>query len=231
MTIHTTKADTDHKSMPVHSSWWQLARRSFNLLLFACLLCTSVHSCGAGSTQAYIDALDNEPTTPLRSDELAATDQVEIRVVGHEDLSGTFTVSSHGSIVFPIVGEMMVAGSSCDEVSNRIATTLTEAEYLIEPTVICQIATNNSRKIDVIGEVNNPGSYDFQANMTILRVIAMSEGFTADAAPNDTAVLRVLEGVETRIGVPVDDIIAGEAPNFPLRPGDIVVVPRYQLLP
>lgn len=230
MTIHTTMSDSDPKSMLVHSSRWQLARRSLSLLLFACLLCTSVHSCGSANRD-YIEALDNEPTTPLRSDELAATDQVEIRVVGHEDLSGTFTVSSHGSIVFPIVGEMDVAGSSCDEVSERIATTLTDAEYLIEPTVICQIATNNSRKIDVIGEVNNPGSYDYQANMTILRVIAMSEGFTADAAPNETAVLRVLEGVETRIGVPVDDIIAGEAPNFPLRPGDIVVVPRYQLLP
>ena len=37
--------------------------------------------------------------------------------------------------------------------------------------------------------------------------------------------------VETRIGVPVKDIIAGEAPKFPLRPCDIVVVPTYQLHP
>jgi protein involved in polysaccharide export with SLBB domain len=83
----------------------------------------------------------------------------------------------------------------------------------------------------VLGEVQEPGTYVYEPNMTVLRAIARAGGFSEDAAPNRTNVLRIIDETETRIRIPVDDILAGDEPNFLLHPGDTVFVPRYMLIP
>jgi polysaccharide export outer membrane protein len=39
-------------------------------------------------------------------------------------------------------------------------------------------------------------------------------------------VTRIIDGQEKKIGVAVQDIALGKAPNFSLTPGDIVFVPE-----
>jgi protein involved in polysaccharide export with SLBB domain len=199
-------------------------------LLLAGWVCTLVHSCGPGVDPAYRRAVANTEGTFFRPDELGPTDRIELRVAGEPDLSGEFTVSSDGTISYPWLGALFVDGLTCREVAAAIRDGLADG-YLRDPGVSCQITAINSRKIDIIGEVARPGSFVFENNMTILRAIALAQGFTDDAAPNETAVLRVVDGVETRIRVPVEDIIDGDELNFPLAPGDTIVVPRYRLLP
>ena len=41
----------------------------------------------------------------------------------------------------------------------------------------------------------------------------------------------MIGGTETRIRIPVEEIIAGRQPNFLLEPGDTIVVPRYVIIP
>lgn len=166
----------------------------------------------------------------MRADQLLASDRFEIRVSGEDELSGEYTVPSDGIIAYPWIGDLDCVGRTCSELAGEISSRLADG-YLLNPSVSCQILEINSRRIDVIGEVERPGSYLFEDNMTILRAIARAEGFSDDAAPNGTNVLRVIDGQETRIRIPVEDIIAGDEVNFPLLPGDTVVVPRFVLIP
>ena len=199
-------------------------------LLLAVWVCTFVHSCSSGVDPLYREIVQDPPTESMRADQLYGRDRFEIRVSGEDELSGEYTVPTNGVIAYPWIGHVDVTGRTCSELADDISTRLADG-YLLNPSVSCQILEINSRRIDVIGEVQQPGTYLFEDNMTILRAIARAEGFSDDAAPNGTNVLRVIDGQETRIRIPVEDIIAGDEVNFPLLPGDTVVVPRFVLIP
>ncbi|MCA9563224.1 MAG: polysaccharide export protein [Myxococcales bacterium] len=166
----------------------------------------------------------------LTVDQIASTDRIEIREAREQELTGEFIVPSSGTINFPWIGEVQVAGRTCSQVEAEITERLADG-FLLNPSITCQIIEMNSRRIDVIGEVNAPGTYSYESGMTILRAIARAQGFTEDAQPNGSSVLRQQNGSEQRINIPLEDIIAGSEPNFPLVPGDTVVVPRYVFIP
>ena len=200
------------------------------LAIVAAVTLFSSFGCRTEIDPLYVELSQTAPTNTMRADELAPTDRFEIRVAGEPEISGAFTVPSSGMIDFPWIGSVEVSGHTCSHVGEEVRHRLSEG-YLLEPSVTCQILEINSRRIDVIGEVNHPGSYPYEENMTILRAVARAEGFSDDAAPNETNVLRIIDSTETRIRVPIDEIIAGLQPNFILLPGDTVVVPRFVLVP
>jgi protein involved in polysaccharide export with SLBB domain len=84
----------------------------------------------------------------------------------------------------------------------------------------------NSKKVFVFGEVQKPGTFPFEGDMSIVQVITLAGGFTKQAARNNTNVTRIVDGQEQKIRVPVEDIGVGRERNFLLRPGDIVFVPE-----
>jgi polysaccharide export outer membrane protein len=61
--------------------------------------------------------------------------------------------------------------------------------------------------------------------MSVVQAIAQSGGFSERAAPNETTLVRVVQGQKVKVRVPVAAIMAGEVENLPLKPGDILVVP------
>ena len=66
----------------------------------------------------------------------------------------------------------------------------------------------------------------YEDNMTIVQVITLAGGFAAHADKNNASVARLVKGQEQRFKVPVVDIGQGRAPNFDVRPGDIVFIPE-----
>ena len=82
--------------------------------------------------------------------------------------------------------------------------------------------------IYIIGEVRKPGSIRLQRDrITALEAITMAGGFTPIAASNRTRIIRVTDGVEQTIPVPVRDVIRGErSRDVVLMPGDVIVVPE-----
>jgi polysaccharide export outer membrane protein len=62
--------------------------------------------------------------------------------------------------------------------------------------------------------------------MTIIQALANAGGFTKLAGRNDVKVTRVGEGVEQTFTLRAGDMQKGDAPNFDLKPGDIVWVPE-----
>jgi polysaccharide export outer membrane protein len=62
--------------------------------------------------------------------------------------------------------------------------------------------------------------------MSVVEAVSQAGGFNSMAKKNDTMVIRVVNGKKERFVVPVESIAEGQAPNFVLRPGDIVFVPE-----
>ena len=156
-------------------------------------------------------------------DIVGPTDVFEVRVHLEESLSGTFRVDGNGTISYPLLGELEVAGLTATGISELIRERLADG-YLREPHVSVFVQETNSRKITVIGEVKKPGRYVYKDDMTVVDAIAESGGTTDRAALNFVVVTRRTDGRETSFDVPFKDITLGRSDDFSLVPGDVVVV-------
>ena len=168
--------------------------------------------------------------TTLRADEVPQVDAAPAVVLPSgatlaNDLSGPYRVAPGGTIDFPLCGKVQVQGLNTSATSDALTRCLGE-KYLKHPQVTVLLREYNSKKIFVFGEVQKPGTFPYEEDMSIIQAITMAGGFTKIASKNDIAVTRQVEGKETKIRVPVADIGTGREKNFRLQPGDIVFVPE-----
>lgn len=156
---------------------------------------------------------------------LGPGDVFEVRVFRQDDMTGTYSVSSEGTISFPLVGVVEVAGKTPAEIERELRDRLADG-YLREPQVSVLVKEYRSKKISVFGQVRDPGTFAFSEGMTVVEALARAGGFTDLARKNAVTVTRKLDAESKRYTVPVEDIGEGKAENFYVRPGDVVFVPR-----
>jgi len=144
---------------------------------------------------------------------LGPGEKVRLTVFRHLDLSGEFDLDGEGFLAMPLVGEIQGAGLTARQLENEIEIRLKAGGYLVNPQVSVEVL--NYRPFYIIGEVNNPGSYQYVNGMTVINAVALAGGFTYRADQDDIIITR--GGSEGRkIGdVKVDTLVL---------PGDIVEV-------
>jgi polysaccharide biosynthesis/export protein len=111
------------------------------------------------------------------------------------------------------------------DMSENIRLESGDTVYIPLNTKLNQSAT----KVYVQGEVKKPGVFDYQPGLTALSACIMAGGFDKFAAPNRAKVIRqTKEGPET-IKINLEDVIAGDLPDLPLKPGDRIHIPESWL--
>jgi protein involved in polysaccharide export with SLBB domain len=165
------------------------------------------------------------PLVQPSSSTLGAGDLLEVRVFEEADLSGPYRVSPGGTIDFPLCGKVKVEGLNGSSAADVLTRCLGE-KYLKRPQVSVLVREYNSKKIFVFGEVQKPGTFPYDEEMSVIQAITVAGGFGKLASKNDVAVTRIINGKETKIRVRVADIGTGREKNLKLLPGDIVFVPE-----
>ncbi len=158
---------------------------------------------------------------------LQPTDVLKISVHEQPDLDTTTRVTTKGYIAFPLIGEVKAAGITVRDLQAEIKRLL-EKDYLTTAQVNVFIEEYHERKVSVIGEVKNPGSYSMPAerSATLLEVISLAGGFTKDADENGTRIIRVQDGQTKTIAITVSDIKKGKKQDIVIEPEDVVAVPE-----
>ncbi|HWA10521.1 MAG TPA: polysaccharide biosynthesis/export family protein [Opitutaceae bacterium] len=80
-------------------------------------------------------------------------------------------------------------------------------------------------QVHILGAVNQPHSEIMAGSLTVIQAIALAAGTEPEACLSNVAVLRGSLAHPQIAIVPVDEILAGRAPDVRLEPGDIVYVP------
>jgi protein involved in polysaccharide export with SLBB domain len=191
-------------------------------ILVSVVVLAMVSGCWFKRTPETPDAVVHK-YTPAST--LGPGDVFEVKVYDEKDLSGIYRVSSAGSISFPLIGKVQVEGMTSTDVADLIQGRLGE-KYMRNPQVSIFIKEYNSKKISVFGQVNKPGTFKYEDNMSVTQAVSMAGGFTKMAAKDDTNITRIEDGEEKKYPVPVESIAQGQAKNFYLQPGDIVYVPE-----
>ncbi len=180
---------------------------------------------GGGVPTTDAADLPSTPAIQPSSSTLGAGDLLEVRVFEEADLSGPYRVSPGGTIDFPLCGKVKVEGLNGSSAADLLTKCLGE-KYLKRPQVSVLVREYNSKKIFVFGEVQKPGTFAYDEEMSVIQAITVAGGFSKLASKNDVAVTRLVNGKETKIRVRVADIGTGREKNLKLLPGDIVFVPE-----
>jgi polysaccharide biosynthesis/export protein VpsN len=152
------------------------------------------------------------PVEDIASYKLGAGDALRVTVFRHPDLSGEFRLDGEGNFAMPLVGEIRGGGRTSRQVENEVELALKSGGYLVDPQVSIEVL--NYRPFYIIGEVNNPGSFEYVNGMTVINAVALAGGFTYRADQDDIVI--------SRGGSSGPEVEA--APDTQVLPGDIIEV-------
>jgi protein involved in polysaccharide export with SLBB domain len=174
------------------------------LLLFSLLSMMPIQAGLAEDRGSFRDEVSNY--------KLGTGDHIRIQVFNEEDLTVEAALTDAGTIAYPFLGEIKVAGMTIGQLANYITQQL-KGPYLVDPKV--SVSVMEYRGFFIYGEVEKPGNYPYQPGLTIQRAVAIAGGFTERASRGSITLLR--EGDPTHTPEYVDLTI-------PVQPGDIVTV-------
>ncbi len=183
--------------------------------------------CGASSGVQTLPPMPDTKTL-LQSATLGPDDVIDVRVYQEKELSGLHRVGADGTISYPLVGTVKVAGLTPGELTETLTDRLQNG-FLRNPQVSVFVKEFNSKKVFVLGEVRKPGTFRYEDRMTIVQAVTLAGGLKALAAKDRLILTRVIDGAEQKFIVPFKEISQGTSKNVLLRPGDIVFVPESWL--
>lgn len=133
-----------------------------------------------------------------------------------------YLVDEAGTIVFPILGKMEVAGLTQDSLSRRIQNMLIDGGYINDPVVT---VTPMNFRVTVIGEVSRPQELHITGDrLTILEAIAMCGDLTIDGKRENVTVMREKNGVATPINIDLTKKTLFDSEVYYLQSNDVVYV-------
>ncbi|APE32087.1 polysaccharide export protein Wza [Halomonas aestuarii] len=132
------------------------------------------------------------------------------------------TVHQDGTICYPFIGRLEVAGRTVKEVRDELARRL--EPYIAAPQVEVKVAAFNSQEVQVTGEVNEPSRLPVtNVPMTVMDAISLTGGLGPQANWHDVILLRY---GERRVLSLYDMLNEGElSQDLLLRDGDVLHVP------
>ena len=166
----------------------------------------------------------------LRLESLGMGDMVRVTVFRNPDLTTDARVSERGTILFPMVGEVKVAGLTPAQVGSLIAQKLRDGRFVVNPEVSVAIAQVNSRQVSVLGNVQKPGRYPLDSvNVKLTDVLAHAGGI-AEAGSDMVTIVSAGNGKKVDVDLAAMFRRGDLSKNIELQPGDTIYVHRAPMV-
>ena len=169
--------------------------------------------------------------TPPRINEyrIGPSDLLEIKVFELPEFSQTVRVSEDGTITFALLGKVDVARLTAQELERKLAALLDE-KWLKAAHVTVFI--REFQKVSIMGAVSSPGMYELAGEMTLLKIISLAGGLTAEAMSELHVYRTGPDGERTRLVIDLNDLVrnGNQSLNLALQPKDEIVVPVDSLI-
>ena len=217
--------------------------------MFALFLSCFLAACG-GNQQTTSAIVKEYAATPVKDDEitrlneqlfaaarmhtdpgdylLGSGDLLQITVFETKDLNTTARVSSRGHITLPLLGQVGVKGLTAREAEIKIEK-LYRSKYIKNPHVSVFVKEHMSRRVTLVGQFKQPGTYEYPTKQTLLDVMALAGGLS-DKAGNIIQIRRhqALPGEPNVLLIDLNQLIKeGRSDlNVDINGGDIIFAPE-----
>ncbi|WP_323368039.1 polysaccharide biosynthesis/export family protein [Leptothoe sp. PORK10 BA2] len=169
---------------------------------------------------------------------LGPGDRIEVRVYSFPEYTGPMSVLPDGTIILPIVGKVMAAGKTTDQLTQDLTRVLNT--ILVDPAVSVSLNALRPVVINVAGEVYRPGPLQLQGATDVTGAAAYSPPYISEALVQAGGIRRTADirqvvvirelpnGNTVRTNVNLWDALwsATVPEEMLLRDGDLVFVPR-----
>ena len=133
-----------------------------------------------------------------------------------------YVVDNEGNIDFPILGQIEVKGLTRWELSELIKNRLLDGGLLTDAVVTVEFM---NFKVSVIGEVNNPGTFNIEGDkVTVLQAISLARDLTIFGERENVTVIRERDGHRTMYEINLCDVSMFNSPAYYLQQNDVVYV-------
>ena len=179
---------------------------------------------------AVIDSIFSHPLIQMNdilSIQLSALDQTSIRpfvgpvsITEGESSSIGYLVKPDGTINFPVLGTIEVAGKTSVQVQETLQDSL--SQYIVNP--IVQVTISNF-KFTILGGVSNPGTYQIdEESINIVQAIGMAGDFDISGKRKNVLLIRQENGVRNtyRFDFTKSDWL--NSPYYFLKQNDIIYI-------
>ena len=227
--------------VPARFSWGRAA----GVLSVVVALPMAVTGCGGGvkgadrsegwyspDSLARFAAETEVPNAPLAPEYvIGVNDVLEVVFLYHNNLTTrSLIVRRDGRISMPYVGDQMAAGITPMVLDSLL--TVRFSEVLRDPNLSVIVSEPAPQKVYVLGEVNQPGRFEFNDEMSMLQALAEAGGVRSGGMTNHAVLIR-REGVTQITGVEVDLRAAANGSKLSndlrLRNYDIVLIPKHPI--
>ena len=150
-----------------------------------------------------------------------------VKTAGVDMTEVGYRVDEEGSIVFPILGKIQVAGKSLKEISELIENMIKSENYLSDPEVTIEFL---NFRYTILGAVNAKGTFTVDGDkITIIEAIAKAGDVTNAARLDKIAVIRMVDGKQQIFYNDLRTADVFMSPTYYLQQNDIVYVePKYK---
>lgn len=176
-----------------------------------------------------LDLFEGSPTTfapisnvPVPADyTIGVGDELVVQLYGKNNATYNLVVSREGSINFPSLGPIQVAGSTFAQLRESLIQRV--ESQMIGAKVDITLGKMRSMQIFVMGDAYKPGAYSVSALTTVSQAIYYSGGFAENGALRNIQLKR--NGKIIRHLDLYDLLLKGDASDdIRLMPGDVVLI-------
>jgi polysaccharide export outer membrane protein len=129
------------------------------------------------SVTEYLEKYPETSAWVSKNYRVGGYDVLNIMIYEEEDLSRNgLQVSADGYITYPLIGRLKVDNLTTAEIGKLIASKLAQEQFLLAAHVSVMVADYKSKRVLVLGTVNEPGSYALQARERVLDALSKAGG-------------------------------------------------------
>jgi len=153
---------------------------------------------------------------------ISANDLLEVDVFQVDELDKTVRVDASGRISLPLIGSVVVAGKSVDQVERTLEQRY-GANYLQSPEISVFVKEASGMRVTMDGQFKRPGIFPTTTNSTLLQAVAQAGGITDLADEGKLYVFRTHRNKKLVANYSLKDIRSGSKADPRLFGGDVVV--------
>jgi polysaccharide biosynthesis/export protein len=184
------------------------------------------------ASPALVWAQQSPPAAANAQYRLAAGDTIRISVYQSADLTLETRLTEAGTISYPLLGSVALAGLTVSEAEKRIADGLRTGNFVKQPQVSVAVQQVRGNQVSVLGQVGRPGRYPLETgNVQLTDMIATAGGVIPGGA-DQVVVVGTRNGQPYRAEIDLPSVFgAGRRANdLTLQNGDVIWVERAPMI-
>lgn len=153
---------------------------------------------------------------------LGQGDEVRIQIWGSVDYAGTHTIDRNGQISLPKIGTIRLNGVQLKDLDAHLRKNI--GQVFNNVTVSASLGKLRSITIYVVGQAQQPGTYNLNSLSTLVNALFSSGGPSANGSMRG---IQLKRGGKTITTLDLYDFIGqgDKSKDTALQPGDVIVIP------